>query len=186
MQRNPAHQLIKMAFFVGSCRALRYFSRLSKHLDMAAASSFVPADFIVPTTFQGPGFYLEPLAAKHNERDHEAWSSSTEHIHKTPGMEGRDWPHDMSLAENLKDMEMHWREFQERTAFTYSILENDNVIGCVYIYPDKERDADAHVRSWVRKSRAEMDRVVWQSISEWLLTEWPFAKLRYAERAQCS
>jgi hypothetical protein len=35
----------------------------------------------------------------------------------------------------------------------------------------------------VRKSRAEMDRVVWQSISEWLLTEWPFAKLRYAERA---
>lgn len=144
--------------------------------------SFVPADFVVPTTFKGPGFYLEPLAAKHNERDYEAWTSSMAHIHKTPGMEGRDWPHEMTLAENLGDMEMHWNEFQEQTAFTYSILNDNKVIGCVYIYPDKETDADAHVRSWVRESRAEMDVVVWRSISDWLLNDWPFTKLRYAER----
>ena len=185
-----------MAFFiVNNCRSrlcnfskvsAKNFSRFgSKHSDMAPPSPpFVPVDFIAPTTFAGPGFYLEPLAAKHNERDHEAWSSSMEHIHKTPGMEGRDWPHDMTLAENLADMEMHWNEFHQRTAFTYSILDKDDqVIGCVYIYPDTETDADAHVRSWVRQSRAEMDRVVWQSISEWLLTEWPFTKLRYKERA---
>lgn len=77
---------------------------------------------------------------------------------------------------------MHWKEFLERTAFTYSILDDNQVIGCVYIYPDKETDADAHVRSWVRKSRAEMDVIVWKSLSDWLLVEWPFKSIRYAER----
>lgn len=145
-------------------------------------STFVPADFQVPTSFEGPGFYLEPLHAKHNERDHEACSSSMQHIHNTPGMQGREWPHDMTLKENKSDMEMHWKEFLERTAFTYSILDDNQVIGCVYIYPDKETDADAHVRSWVRKSRAEMDVIVWKSLSDWLLVEWPFKSIRYAER----
>ena len=32
-------------------------------------------------------------------------------------------------------MEMHYREFVERKSFTYSILDGDEVIGCVYIYP---------------------------------------------------
>lgn len=143
---------------------------------------FVPADYVVPSEFHGPGFSLEPLAPKHNERDYQAWTSSMSHIHNTPGMQGREWPHDMTLAENMADMEMHWKEFVDRKAFTYSILNDDNVIGCVYIYPDEETDADAHVRSWVRVSHADMDAVVWKSLSKWLLTDWPFTKLRYAER----
>jgi len=144
--------------------------------------TFVPAEFNVPTAFQGPGFSLEPLAPKHNERDYHAWTSSMNHIHQTPGMQGREWPHEMSLSENLSDLEMHWKEFQERTAFTYSILDKEEVIGCVYIYPDEETDADAHVRSWVCESRAALDVVVWRSLSDWLLADWPFTKLRYAER----
>ena len=132
---------------------MRDFSVLGKHSNNDTIMPFVPDDFEVPSSFQGPGFYLEPLAAKHNERDHEAWSSSMDHIHRTPGMEGRDWPRTMTLDENLADMEMHWNELQQRTAFTYSILDDNEVIGCVYIYPDNETDADAHVRSWVRESR---------------------------------
>jgi hypothetical protein len=143
---------------------------------------FVPDDFDVPTTFDGPGFHLEPLAPVHNERDHEAWMSSIDHIRATPGMQMRDWPAPMSLDENMGDMEMHWAEFEDRTAFTYSILDGDDVIGCVYIYPDKAGEYDAHVRSWVRESRAEMDAVVWRSLSEWLISGWPFASIRYAER----
>jgi hypothetical protein len=142
---------------------------------------FVPTDFEVPLTFNGPGFHLEPLGPVHNERDHEAWMTSIEHIRATPGMERRDWPAPMTLAENLTDLEMHAKEFADRGSFTYSVLDGDTVIGCVYIYPGPG-DHDADVRSWVRYSRSDMDLVVWQALSEWLDEEWPFRTFSYATR----
>ncbi len=108
--------------------------------------------------------------------------SSIEHIRSTPGMTWRGWPTPMSLEENMADMEMHHREFVERKSFTYSILDGDDVIGCVYIYPSKADGVDADVRSWVTAQRQEMDVVVWQILSEWLTTVWPFRVVEYAER----
>lgn len=159
------------------------------HLQAAApnlggmADRFVPDDFAAPLDFDGPGFHLEPLGPEHNERDHEAWTSSMDHIRATPGEWGA-WPHPMTLEENMADMEMHAREFRAREAFTYSILDGEEVIGCLYIYPDKKEGTDAHVSSWVRASRAEMDVVVWGAVSEWLVTEWPFGSVRYADRVR--
>lgn len=141
---------------------------------------FVPPDFDVPTHFVGPGFHLEPLDAPHNPRDYDAWTSSSEHIKATPGFENHGWPHPMTLKENLADLVGHATDFEKRTGFTYSILDGDEIIGCVYIYPSSNHDAS--VRSWVRASRAEMDRSVWQSLSDWLATEWPFASIDYAAR----
>lgn len=142
---------------------------------------FVPEDFDPPRSFQGPGFRLEPLGPDHNERDYEAWTSSMDHIHATPGEWGN-WPHPMTLEENLGDMQMHAREFEDREAFTYSILDGDDVIGCLYIYPDSKGSTDASVSSWVRESRAEMDAVVWEAVSAWLRDQWPFRDFRYADR----
>lgn len=144
---------------------------------------FVPADFEVPLRFEGTGFHLEPLGPEHNRRDHEAWMSSIDHIRSTPGMEGWDWPTPMTLDENLDDMNMHAREFVERKSFTYSVLDGDEVIGCVYIYPSDSPDHDAQVRSWVAASRAEMDVIVWREVSEWLEAEWPFSSFSYDPRS---
>jgi hypothetical protein len=88
----------------------------------------------------------------------------------------------MSLEQNLGDLESHARDFRERTGFTYSMLDEAEVIGCVYIYPARLGDADANVRSWVRASRAEMDAQVWRSLSAWLAAEWPFERFTYAAR----
>lgn len=104
-----------------------------------------------------------------------------DHIRATPGDWGK-WPQPMTLEENMADMEMHFREFTDREAFTYSILDGDEVIGCLYIYPDKGEETRAHVSSWVRESRAEMDVVVWSAVSDWLASEWPFDSFRYAPR----
>lgn len=150
---------------------------------VAMKDSFVPESFETPRSFEGPGFRLEPLGPEHNERDHEAWSSSMDHIRSTPGDWG-DWPHPMTSEENLGDLEMHAREFRDREAFTYSVLDGEEVIGCLYIYPDEEGDSDAHVRSWVRESHAEMDAVVWRAVTDWLGREWPFDRFRYAERRE--
>jgi hypothetical protein len=145
---------------------------------------FVPEDFDVPAGLAGPGFRLEPLGPDHNGRDHEAWMTSIDHIRSTPGWADGSWPRPMSLAENLKDLERHARDYADREGFTYSVLDGEAVIGCVYIYPDKTGDTDADVRSWVRVSRAEMDVPVWIAVASWLEESWPFETFVYAGRVE--
>jgi hypothetical protein len=143
---------------------------------------FVPADFAVPDGLATPLFRLEPLGPEYNERDYAAWTSSIEHIHSSPGFENRRWPHEMSLAENLSDLEGHARDFVKRSGFTYTVLEpaGNDVIGCVYIYPDREGDADARIYSWVRSDHAELDLPLRRAVAEWLGSAWPFARVEYA------
>ena len=142
---------------------------------------FVPKDFVVPTKFEGAGFRLEPLGPVHNERDHRAWMSSIEHIRATPGMKGG-WPSPMTIEENMSDLEGHAREFTDREAFAYSVLDGDDVIGCLYIDPAEDELHDADVSSWVTSSRAEMDPVVWNAVREWLAEKWPFENFAYSSR----
>jgi hypothetical protein len=145
-------------------------------------ASFVPDDFHPPATCEGAGFKLEPLGPKHNEQDHEAWMSSIEWIQATPGFSrDGDWPAPMSLESNLADLEMHARHFAERSGFTYSILDGDDVIGCLYIYPGMGTH-DASIRSWVRADRPEMDIPVYRTVTEWIDHFWPFASPEYAPR----
>ena len=144
-----------------------------------AAEPFVPADFTAPENLVTPLFRLEPLGPVHNERDYAAWSSSIDHIRASPGFEGRSWPREMSLEENLRDLEGHARDFAERTGFTYSVLEGDDVIGCVYIYPARDGTHDARVMSWVRADRAELDGPLRHAVSEWLASGWPFSDVDY-------
>jgi hypothetical protein len=56
------------------------------------------------------------------------------------------------------------------------------VLGCVYIYPSQKLGVDAHVRSWVRASAAELDSRVYRTVLEWLVNDWPFENVDYAPR----
>lgn len=143
---------------------------------------FVPEDFEVPLSLDGLGFRLEPLGPHHNERDHEAWMSSVDHIRATPGYPDGSWPSPMSLEANLADLVRHANDFAARTGFTYSVLDGDAIIGCVYIYPSRKEGYDAEVQSWVRESRADLDVVVWRAVTAWLESDWPFATVEYAPR----
>jgi hypothetical protein len=101
-------------------------------------SGFVPDDFVVPRELVAVGFRLEPLGPQHNEGDYRAWTSSVDHIRSTPGFQGRSWPPaEMTLAENLADLEGHAEDFAARSGFTYTVLAEDGgeIVGCVYIYP---------------------------------------------------
>jgi hypothetical protein len=144
--------------------------------------TFVPDDFQPPSGLASEQFRLEPLGPQHNEDDHEAWSSSIEHIRATPGFEDSRWPHTMTLDENRADLERHARDFAARTGFTYTVLDPSDraVIGCVYIYPDKKGDNDAAVTSWVRASRAASDAALRELVSRWLAEAWPFERISYA------
>lgn len=146
--------------------------------------AIVPADFAVPTGLTAPGFRLEPLGLEHNERDHRAWMSSVDHIRATPGFAGLDWPQPMSLEQNAADLSAHAQDFADRTGFTYTVLDaEEDVVGCVYLYPDKDDEDTVVARSWVRADRAELDEPLWRAVSVWLAREWPFARVRYAARS---
>jgi RimJ/RimL family protein N-acetyltransferase len=146
---------------------------------------FVPPDFVVPRALTTERFTIEPLRPQHNDSDYEAWSSSLEHIHGTPGWETSSWPDDRTIADNAGDLRRHADDFENRTGFTYTVLdpETGDVIGCVYIYPDKSGQHDARVLSWVRASSAELDVYLWRAVTDWLAAEWPFERVAYADRA---
>jgi len=145
---------------------------------------FVPADFAVPPVLVTDRFRLEPLGPQHNDADYEAWTSSVEHIRATPGWETDTWPDDRSPEANLRDLQRHAGDFEQRRGFTYTVLDpaTGDVIGCVYIYPDTSGERDARVHSWVRASRSELDVELWRAVTNWLAEAWPFRRVAYAER----
>jgi hypothetical protein len=144
---------------------------------------FVPAEFVPPRRLETPHFRLEPLGPEHNEPDYEAWSTSIEHIRATPGWQGGSWPRELTLTENLADLERHANDFANRTGFTYTVIDPDgDVVGCVYIYPAADQAHDAQVSSWVRASRGELDATLWVAVRAWLSAEWPFEAVDYADR----
>jgi hypothetical protein len=148
------------------------------------APPLVPDGFDPPARLDGDGFWLEPLGPEHNDADHAAWMSSIDHIRATPGWAGSDWPHEKSLDDNRKDLEAHADDFASWKGFTYTVRSqaDGDVIGCVYIYPDRDGDADAHVSSWVRVSHADLDRPLAEAVADWLARDWPFGHVRYAAR----
>jgi hypothetical protein len=147
---------------------------------------FVPRSFEAPVAYAWSEFHLEPLGPQHNERDHAAWMSSIDHIRSTPGFSPQEeptWPVAMTLERNLEDLVRHAKDFHERRGFTYSILESDDVIGCIYIYPSRLQGHDAEISSWVRESRAESDTAVREALAMWVDEAWPFSNPSYAGRA---
>src|SRR5580692_9463905 len=148
---------------------------------------FVPVDFAVPEGLTAGEFRLEPLGPQHNAADYAAWSGSISHIQATPGFAGTGWPHEMSLAENLRDLERHARDFAERRGFTYTVLSTStgDVIGCVYIYPERGGGGRrrASVQSWVRADCAALDPVLYDTVLAWVERDWPFDSIQYAPRA---
>src|SRR5262245_17130433 len=63
---------------------------------ISRVDEFVPHDFDVPPRLETPQFVLEPLGPAHNDQDYDAWPSSVDHIHATPGWEDSSWPREMT------------------------------------------------------------------------------------------
>jgi hypothetical protein len=50
------------------------------------------------------------------------------------------------------------------------------------IYPADDPTTIADVSSWVRVSRAHLDRALWQAVTDWLAADWPFEAVNYDAR----
>jgi len=142
---------------------------------------FAPADFDPPTSLATDQFHLEPLGPQHNLADHAAWMSSIEHIRSTPGYSDGSWPPPggMTLEENLSDLRRHADDFTRGTGYTFTVLDpgDNDVIGCVYLYPSASDEWDVLVLSWVRADKSSLDVPLADAVARWLATDWPWERV---------
>lgn len=142
--------------------------------------SFVPPGFEPPRSLVTDRLRLEPLGPEHNDADLAAWSSSVEHIRATPGYPDGRWPPiaGMSPEENLADLTRHAADFEAGRGFTFTVLDpqDEDVIGCVYLYPGEDAAHDVTVQSWVRADRADLDVPLADAVARWLEEEWPWRR----------
>lgn len=149
---------------------------------------FYPSDAPVPEVLRTDEFLVRPLRASDVQLDYNAvMSSRTELLLGSGGT----WPReDLTLEEDLADLQRHEREHRERVAFTYTVMNTAETecLGCLYIVPlerligqDAERsqylsDRTAYVSFWVRSSRLadRLDRRLLQALIPWFQNEWAF------------
>ena len=148
------------------------------------STNFVPTDFNVPTSYIKDKYCLEVLSAKFAELDFDAVSTSKKRLRNVFG-ECTEWPKDdITLEDNIRDLERHESEFILREAFAYSVLtpKSDYCLGCLYIEPSASEEYDCEVYLWVRESEIELDEILFRDIKEWLELCWPFKKVVFPGR----
>ena len=139
---------------------------------------FVTKSFDVPLTAEAARFHLRALSIDDVVKDYEAVMTSREHLWYRFGKIWA-WPNtDHSLEQNLIDLARHQSEFQQRTAFAYSVLSPDyaRVLGCVYIYPAITDAVEANVWFWVRQSEiaSKLEQAIETFLMAWLSNSWSF------------
>ena len=90
----------------------------------------------------------------------------------------------MTLEQNLSDLRRHADDFARAVGFTFTVLDprNDDVIGCVYLYPSTSEAWDVRVQSWVRADRQGLDVPLTAAVARWLAPDWPWERLDHRGR----
>lgn len=151
------------------------------------ASSSLPAAFAPPVLVETPDFRIVPLGPDLVDIDFKAYMSSIEHLQRT-FTRSADWPHKgISHADAMRDMETEHARFVNRQSFAYAVLTPDGrrELGSVYVSPKGVGPYDAVVRMWVTKTEydAGFDAKLYNWVSGWMRTAWPFAKVAYPGRS---
>ena len=151
-------------------------------------SDFIPQTFEIPRELNTTRLKLRPLTIHDLDADYEAVMSSIEHLRRVmPFGPSHDWPtQELSRDQNLIDLGWHQKEFQNRTSFTYTVMDpNDRAcLGCVYVYPTDRTPHDAMVMLWVRGAEAStgLDEHLLEAVRHWISKEWPFKNPCYPGR----
>ncbi|GAA0735859.1 twin-arginine translocation pathway signal protein [Sphingomonas sp. ABOLD] len=155
--------------------------------EAGGASPFVPAGFAPPTLVDAQRFKLVPLGPALVKIDFDAYMSSIDHLQKT-FTRSTAWPHPgITDADAMRDMETEQARFRARRSFAYAVLSPDGrrERGSVYVSPSPIPGYDAMVRLWVTKADhdAGFDAELYAWVTEWIRTDWPFARVAYPGRS---
>ena len=147
------------------------------HANAQSTYPFVPHDFDVPAELETGTFRLRMLTVSDLVKDYDAVMSSEAYIQEL--WNGVAWPTGLTLEQNLIDLGWHQKEFQRRRSFAFTVtdLEDQRVLGCVYINPTRKVGHDAVVYLWTRPPE-QTDLVtpdtLRDAVRSWLKESWPF------------
>lgn len=161
-------------------------------------SSYFPSELPLPPGLNTPRLVLEPLQPRHVQLDYVAVMESRDYLRL---WSGSPWPaDDFTLADNLRDLQLHWREHQERAAFTYTVLNpaRDICLGCVYLRPLDElapfnptqladvAPDESLVRFWIRSLQqdSELERHLLETLLAWFRKDWSFKRILFETRVE--
>lgn len=149
-------------------------------------NKFVPKNFKIPLKLETNKLRLRMLTENDVEKDYKAVMSSIDHLRGVFGP-GSEWPqNNLSLEEDKKDLLVHEKEFLNRLAFAYTVinLDESKCLGCVYIMPSEKKQFDAVVVMWVIKNELKngLDEELFGVVKSWIKKEWPFKKVAYPGR----
>lgn len=147
---------------------------------------FLPPDFSIPTLLETDRVRLRPITIHDVVKDYDAVMSSREQLWQTFGHIWGWPPADLTLEQNLIDLGWHQKEFQLRSSFDYAAmsLDEQRLLGCVYIDPPTKADFEAEVYLWVRRSAltAGLDEHLFETVQAWIAHDWPFKRVAYPGR----
>ena len=145
--------------------------------------SFLPRDFQVPAVVETARFRLRSITIHDAFKDYDAVMSSREHLWRRFGA-AWGWPaEDMTIEQNIVDLGWHQKEFQLRSSFDYAVmsLDEQRLLGCVYIDPPHEPGADADIWFWARQSElaSGLENDLASFLATWLAKAWPFRTVTF-------
>ncbi len=141
-------------------------------------TKYIPDTFEAVIEIKEDKFTLRKLTPKDVEKDYKAVMSSKESLRKIFSANDS-WPKDtMTIEENLIDLKWHEEEFNNRSSFSYTLLNPDEseCIGCVYIFPWPSKQYDSSVFYWVIDSykKKGFEKELDAYLRSWLDKDWPF------------
>ncbi len=147
------------------------------------SKKFVSDEFKVPSELKNKLFHIYPLRPGHCSLDYKAVMSSIQLL-KGSFIYYPSWPEEsMTFEKDLSDLKYHEKEFNNRTSFTYTVLnvEENKCLGCIYIYPSKSTNFDADVFMWVTQDAFDIGlyQILFDLVCNWIKNEWPFRKVNY-------
>lgn len=157
-------------------------SQPAHNTQQTIAETLVPADFNIPQQVVLSRLKLLKVDPAYAEQDHQALMAARKQIRQDLGS---DWPADnLTLAENKTSLMNDLNAFNQRSNFTYHLLEpaSDRVLGCLYISQSSSAQYQASVYYWLIPElyQSPLHQTIRADIKKWLSTSWPFTKVDYS------
>ena len=152
---------------------------------MSGEGPWLPETFVAPAGLElSSGHHLRPIRASDIELDYPAVMSSQPRLWRLFGQYWGWPPADMTIAQDLADLERHENEMARNASFNYAIFDlgETELLGCVYIDPPQEPSTDAEVAWWVVDGMVgtDLERALRDQIPGWLAGKWHLTRPRIA------
>lgn len=139
----------------------------------------------IPAGIEHPRFRLRPITVNDVVRDYDAVMSSAARLREEFPLWG--WPEEgLTIEQDLIDLGWHQKEAELRRSFNYAVvsLDENRLLGCVYVDPPEKQGADAEVALWVRDSELDsgLEAELEAAVRAWLAADWPFERVRWPGR----